>query len=379
MHTVNTDAEFEHMNTVCETDQCAGCMACLDICPRNAIHIQDSLNAFNAVIDHEKCINCNACHLVCQHNHPPTFRKTNIWKQGWAEDEAVRHNSSSGGAAASIERAFVKNGGVVYSCTFLSGEFCFRRAATEEEVKRFVGSKYVKSNPTGIYKMIRQDLKKGEKVLFLGLPCQAAAVINYCGENENLYIIDLICHGSPSPQLLQLYLNDHGIRLTNLSSLDFRKKGRFCLIPNRKDLINPRIRDYYTMLFLNGTTYTENCYSCKYAKTERLSDITLGDSWGSELPEEEQKKGISLIMVQTEKGAKIIEQSDLVTKAVNPERAIVSNRQLQHPSEKSKERAQFWENLGKGYSFTKAAAACFPKQHFKNEVKKILIFLRIMK
>ena len=38
--------------------------------------------------------------------------------------------------------------------------------------------------------------------------------------------------------------------------------------------------------------YTENCYSCRYASQSRVSDISLGDSWGSELSEEEKKKGI---------------------------------------------------------------------------------------
>ena len=84
------------LKTVCNIDQCAGCMACIDICPVAAITIQDSLKAYNAVIDNEKCIGCNACHRVCQSNNPATTIKPVLWKQGWAE-ESIRSMSSSGG------------------------------------------------------------------------------------------------------------------------------------------------------------------------------------------------------------------------------------------------------------------------------------------
>ena len=90
------------------------------------------------------------------------------WKQGWAQDDCVRMRSSSGGVATAVERAFIKNGGIVCSCTFSFGKFEFDFAETEDEVCKFTGSKYVKSNPEGVYKKILQKLKLGRKVLLLG-------------------------------------------------------------------------------------------------------------------------------------------------------------------------------------------------------------------
>ena len=52
------------------------------------------------------------------------------------------------------------------------------------------------------------------------------------------------------------------------------------------------------MAFLCSLMYTDNCYECKYAKLERVSDLTIGDAWGTELTEE-MKQGVSLALSQT--------------------------------------------------------------------------------
>ena len=159
----------------------------------------------------------------------------------------------------------------------------------------------MKSNPEGVYKKILEKLKLGRKVLFIGLPCQVSAVRHYTKNHQNLYTADLICHGTPSPQILDSFLSDYGIRLTEVQSIRFREKNNFKLEQNGKRFAVPITTDNYLMTFLNSTTYTENCYQCQYAKIERPGDITLGDSWGSELEKSIQDKGISLVLCQNEK------------------------------------------------------------------------------
>lgn len=97
----------------------------------------------------------------------------------------------------------------------------------------------------------------------------------------------------------------------------------------------------YTHAFLRGLDYTENCYSCQYARWNRVSDITLGDSWGSELETEEQAKGISLILCQTAKGRELVSRTEITTKPVDIEKAIRSNQQLIRPTEMHKNRRVF--------------------------------------
>ena len=177
----------------------------------------------------------------------------------------------------------------------------------------FAGSKYVKSNPQGIYKKIKNLLKNGEKVLFIGLPCQVAALKLFVGDQlvADLYTVDLICHGTPSPQLLQMFLEQYGYELKDIKNIAFRKKNKFQVRDGDKGIITNGVTDSYIISFLNGVCYTENCYSCKYAQFNRVSDITLGDSWGSDLSNEEQSKGISLILCQSAKFFNLLKSSNI--------------------------------------------------------------------
>ena len=352
-------------------------MACIEICPKEAIRIEDSLRTYNAVIDEANCINCGACRQICQENHFPCQIKPIYWKQGWAQDSKIRKHSSSGGAAAAIETAFARGGGIVCSCVFLDGEFKFLFAKTVEEIEVFKGSKYVKSNPKGIYKKILQYLKEGRKVLFVGLPCQAAAVRNYVGTNDNLYTIDLICHGTPSPQILEIYLSEHQCTLDQIRNISFREKTQYGLRKDEKTITAPFIRDNYTMAFLRSISCTDNCYTCKYAILERVTDITLGDSWGSNLPEIEQRRGISLILCQTEKGLELLQQSNLYLLDVNLECAVAHNHQLRHPSVMPSKRDMFFYGIEKGIKFDKIFSKCYPGRYIKNTLKMILYKLKL--
>lgn len=368
------------MKTVCKLNQCAGCMACVDICPKEAIHIEDSLSAYNAVIDADKCIDCNVCHKICQQNNPAPFKKPIAWYQGWAVNPNVRKSCSSGGLATAISEAFVNAGGVVCSCVFQNGEFIFELVEKQDELYKFVGSKYVKSNPAGIYKKVKEYAANGRKVLFIGLPCQVSALKKIVGEQyeERVFTVDLICHGTPSPKMLEIFLDQYGYSLSNLQDIQFRVKAKFMVLGDHKGVITDGVSDKYSIAFLNSLTYTENCYSCQYARIERVSDLTLGDSWGSELPLDEQKKGISLILRQNEKGGQLLQMAQIHLEAVNLDRAIKNNHQLSHPSVKPQSRDKFYKMLNKR-RFNDLIFRIFPKQCLRQDVKQVLIRARIIK
>lgn len=368
------------MKTVCQLNQCAGCMACVDICPKGAITIEDNLAAYNAVIDENKCIGCNACHKVCQSNNPTKQISPIKWYQGWAEVSDVRKYSSSGGMATAISQAFIESGGVVCSCTFHDGEFIFEFAERIEDLNKFAGSKYVKSNPKGIYKSVKEYLKSGREVLFIGLPCQVSALKNFVGTQYEggLFTVDLICHGTPSPKLLEMFLNQYGHTLTELRDIQFRVKAKFMVYGDYNGIITNGVSDKYSIAFLNSLTYTENCYSCQYAFKDRVSDLTLGDSWGSELPMDEQKKGISLILCQTEKGEKLLKGSGIHLEKVDIEKAIANNHQLSHPSLMPKNRDDFFKGLKK-HKFNRLVFRQFPKQCLRQDIKQLLIKAHIIR
>lgn len=369
------------MKTVCKVNSCTGCMACLEVCSKNAIRVEDKQRYFNAIIDTDKCINCGACQKVCQNNSTIEGAAPIVWYQGWSKSDVQRRESSSGGFAAELINCFIKNGGIVCSCAFNNGIFDFSFADSLNETKKFVGSKYVKSNPKGIYKKIRTLLSENRKVLFIGLPCQTAAVKIFVGNNfqSNLYLVDLICHGSPSPQHIDKFLRESGYRLDNIKCIGFRKKDSFRVKQNEQCIEVPGVYDCYTLAFLNGLNYTENCYSCKFAKRERVSDITIGDSWGSDLSVDEQGKGISLALCQTKKGKELLEKSNVVLFPVDLENAIRNNRQLECPSKKPDTYDKFFHALEVGKSYRSSVKIGLPRTYRNQQIKKMLIKLKIMR
>lgn len=362
------------MSTVCEKNKCTGCMACVETCPKNAIKIKDTLEAYNAVIRDELCIDCKACTRMCQNADAAiTFRKTISWCQGWSRNAEKRKKASSGGAAYELSRVVIERGGSVFSCLFSKGEFVFDEADTVQELEKFSGSKYVKSSPKNIYKKISRKLQSGREVLFIGLPCQVAALKCFTGETKNLYTVDLICHGTPSPKTLSRFFEQYGYKLDALEDIQFRIKSR-CQITegNYKTFTPEYVRDPYMIAFLNSLIYTENCYSCKYARRERVSDITIGDSWQSDLSDESRKKGISLLLAQTQKGEALIQKADLETVPVDLEKAAAANHQLQHPSMEPDGRRDFFTSLKAGKKFNELVRKNYPKQYLKQQIKKIL-------
>ena len=364
------------MKTVCEQNACTGCMACINICPKDAVTINDSIEAFNAEIDQNKCIHCGMCEKVCPNLIQPSLSKPIYWRQGWAED-IIRRNSSSGGAASAIIKSFISRGGYVASCLFEKGEFGFAVTNDLENAKRFAGSKYVKSNPGSIYQEIKQLLKQNEKVLFIGLPCQSAAAQNICGKHKNLYTADLICHGTPSSKLLKQYITEQGVDWGNISDIKFRENKYFGLESNGVRLTPRRVQDSYLRAFLNCVDYTENCYSCRYATLDRVSDITLGDAWGqlsNTIP-----GGVSLILCQTKKGIELIESSGIDLKDVDIDVAVKENHQLEYPSKRHPGREKFFNELRKGRSIRFATVMVMPSESIKQSAKTGLIKLHLLK
>lgn len=365
------NCDNEKSTTVCCSHMCNGCMACVDLCSHNAITIEDAVEYFDAKINLGNCVNCGACRIVCPNNNIPQMKKPYKWHQGWAKETKVRENSSSGGVASEISKKFIEKGGYVCSCLFENGEFVFRIINSYEDILPFAGSKYVKSNPNGVYSKIKRLLRKN-KVLFIGLPCQVAGLKNYVGETKNLFTIDLICHGTPSPKVLERFLLDNDIKIRELRDIKFRVKHDFGLSENFKKLSKTGDCDFYMKAFLEGISYTKNCYACKFARLERCSDITIGDSWGSKLSSEQQQKGLSLILCQTYKGEELLDMSNIELNEVDLDAAVASNHQLEKPTMASSKTTFLLRSIRNGWNFNLIFLLVMPKYGFKQLIKGII-------
>ena len=111
---------------------------------------------------------------------------------------------------------------------------------------------------------------------------------------------------------------------------------------------------------------------------ERISDITLGDAWGSELDLTERKKGLSLLLIQTQKGKEIVENAEMYLEDVDLEKSIAANHQLEYPSVKCPNSAAFWEKLKAGEKFDSLVKEQFPKQCFRQNIKQVLLKMKLI-
>ncbi len=353
--------------TVCKPQQCVGCNACVQVCSKNAIHIEDCKYYLNAVIDPGQCVDCGLCSRVCQQNSTPVCRSPISWQQGWTQEENIRLRASSGGIASAVAKAFLEKEGSVYTCRFSEGSFTYQKVLNTEALAQFVGSKYVKSNTGATYSAIKAELLAGASVLFIGLPCHVQGLKLFVGDTllEQLYTVDLICHGTPSFGLYQDYQAERGVDLKKADAVSFRHKTLYSNLPSKGF-------QYWLVPFLRGLTFTENCYACQFAREERVSDLTVGDALGSALSSEERNKGVSLILCNTQKGAALLQSAKLHLEPADREEAKKHNLQLVHSTVAPSQRAAFVEQIGAGGAYCKAIKACYGKDIAKEKIKGIL-------
>lgn len=300
---------------------CCGCTACASICKHHAIEMTpDDLGFLYPQVDYDKCVNCGLCESVCSFNDnydkslnletPLAFaaRHKNV-------DEIMK--SRSGAVFAAISDFVLEEGGVVYGAGFKDHfQVSHSRATTKTERDEFRGSKYVQSNLSGILSMVKEDLQNGLLVLFSGTPCQTSGVNAFVGHSlrENLILLDIVCHGVPSPYIWRDYLDyiekKQGAKL---SYVNFRDKELYGWKAHKETFgfENEKGRKCFNSLFYNHVMFRHSCEKCPFANFTRPSDITLGDYWGWERIDTsfaEDDKGCSLILINTRRGKILFEK-----------------------------------------------------------------------
>ena len=346
------------MEIICAEEHCTGCAACMNACPKDAISMQPR-GAFQHIyptINPEVCIDCGLCAKICPVNTPISLTTPLRAFAAISRDDNDLMSSSSGGAASVMSAYILKQGGVVYGCVQKNyRDIAHRRIDSAADAAKLKGSKYVQSNINLVYREVKADLRMGTPVLFTGTPCQIAGLRAYLRKDyDNLYLVDLVCHGVPSQYLLwenvESMLGQKSLR--NLPYVDFRKKNEpldrmFGIFLRNTPKMSKKkqlflYNDYITA-FMTGLTYRPNCYACAYAQPNRGSDITISDFWGIGHTSVPTDKGISLLLQNTEKGGTLIANClpAFHWEERSVEEAIQGNGQLIQPTTKPENRDTF--------------------------------------
>ena len=309
------------MIVIIDKKDCCGCSACAQTCPVGCITMKPDEEGFDyPAVDMTACLDCGACDAVCPVLHAERKGETVLLSAAArANDEIVREQSSSGGLFSLLADSVLSKGGVVYGAAFMDDfSVAHMRIDDHENLAKLRGSKYLQSRTETTFQEIKEDLSAGRNVLFSGTACQVAALKRFLGEDpENLIAIDVLCHGVPSPAIWNAYLREReAIACANAKTISFRSKTygwkRFAL---RIDFQNgvfyevPFQEDPYMQLFLRNAILRPSCHACRFKTAQRDSDLTLGDAWGVDkvFPDMDDDRGTSIVLVQSEKGARLLE------------------------------------------------------------------------
>lgn len=351
------------LNLFIDKESCCGCYACVNVCTKSAIRMEEDENGFiYPKIDETKCILCGACERVCAYKGDVEMSYPIKGYAAVNKNKKQTSKSASGGLFAALATSIINQGGVVFGAAYdyQKNRVIVKHIAVKsiEELYRLQGSKYVQSDMGDIYLQVKHVLNSGVKVLFSGTPCQVGALKKFLRkEYENLYTIDIICHGIPSQKIFNDYIHclesKNNITIKNFSFRDKSKAWQdyYLLydgkLGNERKYKNKEIwwkHSSYFYYFIKCYIYRINCYSCKYACEKRIGDITLGDYWGIEKQHKELfrdkkwinywYKGISCVLVNSYRGHELfyVTMPNLDIVESTPAKIISGNGQLKHPS-----------------------------------------------
>ena len=296
-------------------EKCTGCGACAQHCPTESIVMKRDEEGFlYPVADPERCAACGLCEEIC----PVDRQKAEyIMPHAYAarnKDAALCRSSSSGGIFSALAESVIRRGGIVYGSA-LDGSFSARHESAEtlEELEKLRGSKYLQSETGRTFVEVKEQLKTGITVLLSGTPCQIAGLKAYLGEDPGqLYLVDVACHGVPSPSVWERYLQKRCEEArAEAAAVSFRDKTTgwkdYSLrigFRTSEAYIRKHDKDPYMKVFLRNYSLRPSCYACPAKGSAAVSDITLADMWGAEqiCPSLKTDEGLSLVLVNSEKG-----------------------------------------------------------------------------
>lgn len=346
------------MEEIVEKKLCTGCTACASICPKNAITMIEKNDGFKyPVIDQEKCINCGLCKKICPVLSLQSNQSINKCYVGYSKDSNDKEKSSSGGIFSLVANYILDSKGLVIGAAFNNeNKLVHISIDNKNDLLKLKGSKYLQSDLENVFKLVKEKVST-QKILFVGTPCQVAGLKAYLKKDyDNLFCIDLFCHGVPSPKLFLKYVkeleNKYNSKLLNYN---FRDKttgwdtySTTAQLEN-KTISELRTKNNYMKLFLSDIALRESCYNCSFKLGNKYSDITVGDFWGvkNHYPEMYSKNGVSAIIINSKKGQDIFEtlKEKISYKECQLDEIVLGNKSLKYSSIKPIKRETFFREL----------------------------------
>ena len=318
--------------------ECCGCTACESVCTHNAITMHPDQEGFMYPrVNEDTCVDCGLCTKVCPvvnkcKNNAPYVKSYG----GYSTDKTVMDACASGGIATALSIDTIRKGGVVFGVRFdeeyKESEFCIAR--TEDDLWKFCSSKYIQPSKIGIYKQVKEELKKDTPVLFVGCPCDIAALHRYLRKDyDNLLTCELFCAGTTSTKVLEGYRELREKKMgSKLIAFNVRNKEKGWFVQHIKEEY-ANGKNYYWNHFGTYLGYAfltfrrPSCYHCQYKQNVTYCDIKVGDFWGiKDTDPYWNPKGVSVILAKNQRGVDALESlKDFNLYEIEHTKATVNN------------------------------------------------------
>lgn len=380
-----------------DKNKCTGCGSCSLICPNNCISMKEDEEGFRyPFVSKERCIDCGLCDARCPINNQLLGGER---KEAFAaKNKSItdRVNSSSGGVFSKLAETVVMMGGVVCAAKYNEDyKVVHDVISIKEDIKLLIGAKYSQSVSEICFEEIRVRLNKGQFVMFVGTPCQTAGLQSFLHKTyDNLFLVDFICHGVPSPLVWGKYLNERRKKDANnsgISGINLRSKVTGWSNCNYSVEINynngkkyqkHKNEDWYLLGFIYNLFLRPSCANCHFKGFDRIADITLGDYWGvwDQVPEFDDDKGVSLVFIHSDKGYEMWKRmiDDFEVRQVERELAVINNVSMLESSKPHDNRELFFVNLAeKNQDLSKLIRICLlgneKKMSFAQRVRRKIV------
>lgn len=346
-----------------DKQKCSGCFACINICPKKCIVMEEDHEGFlYPHVNKNICINCGLCEKAC-----PLIskieEKENSQQKGFIichKNDKIRKESTSGGAFTAIAEWIIDHNGIVFGAAF-DDLFVVRHQYVDrkEELYKFRNSKYVQSAiGEETFIKVKEFLNKGRWVCFSGTPCQIEGCYSFLGKDyEKLILVDVMCRAVPSPKVFRAYLKNQKKVYGQIGSCLFRDKNIYgykysqLVLKGIDDKVlyhNGIDTDKWLRIFFSGIANRPSCYSCQFRKRYRISDFTLWDCFevGKFSKELDDNKGATRCLVHTKKGGDVLANINSVKKVqISPELLIGRVKEMHSSLPINKNRNRFFQDL----------------------------------
>ncbi len=378
---------------ICSKEMCTGCGACSQVCPKGCISMEPDEEGFlYPRIDKDACVDCHLCEKKCPSLHKTEGAGDSAYYMAIHKDKEILQKSSSGGAFSAIASYVLEAGGVIFGACMDPGtkEVYHIQIEAEGEMDQLRLSKYYQSNTKETYLAAKALLKEGRKVLFTGTACQIAGLYAVCGRPENLLTVDILCHGASSKLFADAYIKSQEKRFKKtVAHYQFRVKegeegwksggGTRMLLKftDGTSFVADKETDTFFLAFNANLILRESCYQCPYAGPQRIGDFTLADFWGvtaARATPEEMKNGISLMLVNSPKGAAVLEQlgDKLQVTPIQPEEATPYNSSLIRPNRRPEKRDKVVKALIRGKDFNRTVRGAMRVKLLKRRIRRMI-------